>query len=132
MSSQRYSSSGKTIVSNETCFLSDFYSVRAFKIFQDMRAKEEHCDIFVCSGDRRFPAHRVILAGTCPLFREKLTAPEEDRESCDELEISGQFDVAVVQNVLDFLYTGKLILSRNLMMDLLQLLLPKGKVFFVN
>ena len=122
---QRYSSSAKTTVSNETYFVSDYHGSRAFQIFQDMRTKEEHCDVLVSGGGRRFPAHRVVLAGTCPLFREKLAAKQEERElkgAWYELEIPEQFDKSVGSNVLDFLYTGKLVLSVSQMMDLLQLL----------
>lgn len=113
------------VVANETIFLSDIHSNRAFQIFQDLRAKEELCDAYVCSGSQRFPAHRVVLAGTCPLFREKLAAAREESERkqhYDELQIPEHFDKSVVLNILNFLYEGKLVLNAYHMVELLQLL----------
>lgn len=107
MSLQRYSSSAKTIVPNESCFFSDSHSASAFQIFQDLRANEEVCDAFICSGSNRFPVHRVVLAGTCPLFREKLAASQADGEkkrSCDEFEIPKQFDKLAVVRAGVFVY----------------------------
>lgn len=123
MSSKQYylTSSTQTVVANETIFSSDIHSNRAFQVFQDMRAKEELCDIYVCSGSQRFPAHRVVLAGTCLLFREKLAATQSTQRY-DELEIPENFDKSVVLNILGFLYEGKLVLNVNHMSELLQLL----------
>ncbi|KAL9957686.1 hypothetical protein ACROYT_G034611 [Oculina patagonica] len=127
MSSRQYylTPSTQTVVANETIFLSDIHNDRAFQIFQDLRAKEELCDVYVCSGSQRFPAHRVVLAGTCPLFREKLAAARKESErkqQFDKLEIPEHFDKSIVLNILNFLYEGKLALNANHMMKLLQLL----------
>ena len=90
-----------------------------------MRAKEELCDVYICCDGRRFPAHRVVLAATCPFFREKLAA-EHDESECEEsfveLEIPWNFDNLLMLNALDFLYEGKLILQLDHIKDLLQLL----------
>lgn len=113
------------VVANEIIFSSEIHSNRAFQVFQDMRAKEELCDTYLCSGSQRFPAHSVVLAGTCPLFREKLATAQEEIGSTrryNELEIPASFDKSVVLNVLDFLYEGKLVLNMDHMPELLQLL----------
>lgn len=127
MSSKQYplTSSPQTVVTNEAIFVSDIYCNKAFQSFQDMREKEELCDAFVCSGSQRFPAHRVVLAGTCPLFREKLAAARNEKDKkqrYDELKIPEDFDESVMLNILNFLYQGKLVLNANHMMDFLQLL----------
>lgn len=127
MSSKQYplTSSPQAVVANEAIFVSDIYCNKAFQSFQDMREKEELCDAFVCSGSQRFPAHRVVLAGTCPLFREKLVAAQNEKKEnqrYDELEIPEHFDESVMLNILNFLYEGKLVLNANHMMELLQLL----------
>lgn len=127
MSSKQYylTSSTQTVVANETIFSSEIHNDRAFQVFQDMRAKDELCDIYLCSGGQRFPAHGVILAGTCPLFREKLATAQEEIGSTrryNELEIPENFDKSVLLNVLDFVYEGKLVLNMNHMSELLQLL----------
>ena len=128
MSSKQYylTSSKQTVVANETIFSSDIHNNRAFQVFQDMRADEELCDTYLCIGSQRFPAHRVVLAGTCPLFREKLATTQDETKSTqryNELEIPDNFNnLSVVLNVLDFLYEGKLVLNMNHMPELLQLL----------
>lgn len=142
MSSRQYylTPSTQTVVANGTIFLSVIHNNKAFQIFQDMRAKEELCDAYVCSGSQRFPAHRVVLAGTCPLFREKLAAARDESERkqhYDELEIPEHFEKSLVLNVLNFLYEGKLVLNSYHMMELLQLLsylkvsLNFGVLFFL-
>jgi len=79
-----------------------------------------------------FSFHRVVLAGTCPLFCEKLAASQadgEEKRSCDEFEIPEQFDKLAVVSVLEF----KLVLNVDRMMDLLQLLCClKIKHFFMK
>ena len=128
MASKQYflTSSKQTVVANESIFTSEIHSNSAFQVFQDMRAKEELCDTYLCVGSQSFPAHRVVLAGTCPLFREKLATSQDEIESTaqrnSELEIPENFSKSVVLNVLDFLYEGKLVLNMNQMSELLQLL----------
>ena len=125
-SKQNYlTSSTQLVVANETIFSSEIHSNRAFQVFQDMRAKEELCDTYLCNGSQRFPAHSVVLAGTCPLFREKLATVQEGIGSTrryNEVEIPASFDESVVLNVLDFLYEGKLVLNMSHLSELLQLL----------
>ena len=119
-------SANTTTVSNENCFVSSSHVTNAFLSFQDMRMKEENCDIFICIHGQRFPAHRVVLAGTCKFFREKLVAKQVDEEEkpphFKELEIPEQFEKQIVHSVLDFLYTGKLVLNFLQMNDMLRLL----------
>lgn len=119
-------SANTTTVSNENCFVSSSHVTNAFLGFQDMRMKEENCDIFICIHGQRFPAHRVVLAGTCKFFREKLVATQVDEEEkpphFKELEIPEQFEKQIVHSVLDFLYTGKLVLNFLQMNDMLRLL----------
>ena len=127
MSSKQYylTSSTQTVVANENVFSSEIHSNRAFQVFQDMRASEELCDTYLCNGSQRFPAHSVVLAGACPLFREKLATTQEEIENTQryyELDIPGNYDESVVLNVLDFVYEGKLVLNMNHMTELLQLL----------
>ena len=127
MSSKQYSSSStQAVVANESVFFSEIHSNKAFQIFQEMRAKEELCDVYVCCAGRRFPAHRVVLAGTCPLFREKLAAAHDESTSIkqpyEELEIPEHFDKLLMLQVLEFLYEGKLVLNVNHVKELLQLL----------
>lgn len=119
-------SANTTTVSNENCFVSSSHITNAFLSFQDMRMKGENCDIFICIHGQRFPAHRVVLARTCKFFREKLVATQVDEEEkpphFKELEIPGQFEKQIVHSVLDFLYTGKLVLNFLQMNDMLRLL----------
>lgn len=115
----------QAVVANEIIFQWETHSHKAFRIFQEMRAKEELCDVYICCDGRRFPAHRVVLAATCPFFREKLAA-EHDESECEEsfveLEIPWNFDNLLILNALDFLYEGKLILQLDHIKELLQLL----------
>jgi len=129
-------SANTTTVSNETCFVSSSHITNAFLSFQDMRTKEENCDIYICIHGQRFPAHRVVLAGACKFFREKLLATQVDEEEkpphFKELEIPEQFDKQIVHSVLDFLYTGKLVFNFHQMNDMLRLLCYLQVKYFFN
>ena len=139
MTWQRNLASAKIMtVSNEACFVSNSHITNAFLTFQDMRTKEENSDIFICIHGQRFPAHRVVLAGTCKFFREKFVVKQVDDEErlphFKELEIPEQFDKQIVHSVLDFLFTGKLFgfeFSSNERYASTSLL-PSGKVLFNN
>ena len=130
-------SANTTTVSNENCFVSSSHITNAFLSFQDMRMKEENCDIFICIHGQRFPAHRVVLAGTCKFFREKLVAKQVDEEEkpphFKELEIPEHFEKQIVHSVLDFFVHGKtgFEFSSNERYATTSLL-PSGKVFFNN
>lgn len=35
----------------------------------EMRSQKELCDVILCAGDGKFPAHKAVLAAVSPFFR---------------------------------------------------------------
>ena len=44
-----------------------------FAAFEEIRQQKQLCDVTIRVGDKEYPAHRVVLAGTCPYFRGMFT-----------------------------------------------------------
>jgi hypothetical protein len=62
-------------------------------------------DIFV-GTDKLMEAHRVILSARSPVLNESFNKTNDTGKSV--LTFDGEFDVVVVENFLNFLYTGSL------------------------
>jgi speckle-type POZ protein len=56
--------------------------------------------------DKLMEAHRVILAARSPVLKEAFNKTNDTGKSV--LTFDGEFDVVVVENFLNFLYTGSL------------------------
>ena len=70
------------------------------------RRDGHHCDVTLMVQGQSFPAHRVVLAASCPFF-EALFASEM-REKEERKVILESFSVAVMEPLLQYLYTGVL------------------------
>ena len=76
----------------------------AFQVMDDLRRKEELCDIILCVEDQVFNAHKVVLAGCSPYLRAMFTnGMLETMQS--HIEIHG-IDPIAMEIILDFMYTG--------------------------
>lgn len=74
-----------------------------------LRKSQTFCDVYLVVGDRRIPAHRVVLAASSPVFKASFTSElkrKKEGEVFDEVQVS-DFDPSTVQEMLNFVYTGE-------------------------
>ena len=76
----------------------------AFQVMDDLRRKEELCDIILCVEDQVFNAHKVVLAGCSPYLRAMFTNGMLETMR-NHIEIHG-IDPIAMEIILDFMYTG--------------------------
>ncbi|CAN0231720.1 unnamed protein product [Lampetra planeri] len=74
------------------------------------RERELLCDVTVRAGERRFPAHRAVLAACSDYFLSALGCQPEPRPT---LSLPAEVTAAGFDPLLQFAYTGKLFLSRD-------------------
>ena len=67
----------------------------------------ELCDITLTVGNLTFSAHRLVLAGNSPYFRNLFKADNAMAESKDLL-LLNDFQSEAVRSVLEYFYSGKL------------------------
>lgn len=88
-----------------------FYSLhdhhfRESKLFEQYK-DEKYCDLTINCGERTFKAHKVILASTSPAFQYLLTEKCEETDT-GTLLIVNDISPDVLEDLLEFVYTGKL------------------------
>lgn len=74
-----------------------------------LRKSQTFCDVFLMVGDRRIPAHRIVLAASSPVFKASLTSElkrQKEGEVFDEVQVS-DFDPDTIEEMLNFIYTGE-------------------------
>ncbi|KAK2548268.1 Kelch-like protein 12 [Acropora cervicornis] len=47
---------------------------RLLHAMNSLRKSQTFCDVFLMVGDRRIPAHRIVLAASSPVFKASLTS----------------------------------------------------------
>ena len=84
------------------------YSSHIAKTFQQLRLDDEITDFTIVSEKQSFNCHRVILAGSSPVLqamvRSGMTEASEHQANLDTI------PPAVMQLVLDYLYTGEVVI----------------------
>ena len=74
-----------------------------------LRKSQTFCDVFLMVGDRRIPAHRIVLAASSSVFKASLTSElkrQKEGEVFDEVQVS-DFDPSTIEEMLNFIYTGE-------------------------
>ncbi|XP_077990257.1 kelch-like protein 12 [Glandiceps talaboti] len=84
----------------------NFHTNQAFKVMNELRHKQELCDVIICIEEQQYHAHKVVLAGCCPYLRAMFTNGMLETDK-DYVEIRG-VDPAAMDLLLDFMYTGKI------------------------
>ena len=81
----------------------------SFTALNEFRLKGEMCDLELVVGSRSFRCHRVVLSCASRYFRVMFTSQmRESRSSTVELK---DLDVAAVDALLQFAYTGRLTIT---------------------
>lgn len=98
-------------------FRSREYGSRVLGSLSELRESGMLCDVTLSVGGREFALHRVVLAASCPYFAAMFHSglSEADR---DRIEIQGA-SAATVDQLLGFIYTGEILITRDNCQDLL-------------
>lgn len=77
----------------------------SFVAFENMRKREELCDLTITAGSNSISAHKVILAAGIPYFRALFTS--QSLESGD----LGNLDPGALESLINFAYTSSVTIS---------------------
>ena len=99
------------------------FCVDMMKRLDIQRRKEQFCDVIleVCSGDdqARLKAHKIVLCAASPFFNNALNSDmKEKKEGVIRLEETSK---AMVEEVLEYMYTGHVDINEQNVFDLLKI-----------
>lgn len=80
----------------------------------------ELCDVTLRVGNVTFSAHRLVLAGNSPYFRNIFVSENTDAR-CQEVILPSTFRDDTVRSILDYFYTGNLAINQDDCEDLLSM-----------
>lgn len=80
------------------------HSNESLQIMNELRRKRELCDVSLHVGGQEFQAHRVVLAGASSYLRAMFTNGMLESGMRD-IKLQG-LEPSVMENLLDFVYTG--------------------------
>ena len=78
-----------------------------FKRFHEMKSNMELCDVSLKAANVTFSAHRLVLAGNSPYFRNLFLARNSETRD-QEVVLPDNFRSETVRLMLEYFYTGKL------------------------
>ncbi|XP_017285605.1 kelch-like protein 9 [Kryptolebias marmoratus] len=101
-------------------FSSTEHGAAVLQGFNAFRADETLCDVVLIPGDSKesFPVHRVIMASSSDYFKAMFTGGMREQEM-REIKLHGVTKVGL-KNVIDFIYTSKVILDMGNLQDTLE------------
>ncbi|XP_033725796.1 kelch-like protein 18 [Pecten maximus] len=77
----------------------------AFPVFEDIRRQGKLCDVTLKVEDRKFTAHRIVLAATIPYFHAMFTHDMVESKQ-DEISMQG-IDPNALESLVNYAYNGK-------------------------
>lgn len=99
------------------------HGIKALMVMDDLRKREQLCDVTLCVGGKQIRAHRVVLASFSSYFLAMFT--NGMKESLEENVPLKDVDFKTVELLIDFAYTGKL----DITIDTVQSLLYTSSLF---
>ncbi|XP_022179017.1 ring canal kelch homolog [Myzus persicae] len=94
-------------------------SSEIFEVLQSLRNDEVFCDIKLETGDgtgNTIFGHKIVLSSACPYFYAMFTHFEEKDK---DLVVIKQLDSITLQLIVDFIYSGKIMITENNVQTLL-------------
>ncbi|XP_060872936.1 ring canal kelch homolog [Metopolophium dirhodum] len=93
------------------------YTHSFFEVLQCLRNEEVLCDIRLETDDGTIVcAHKVVLVSACPYFRAMFTSFSEGAKYVVNIR---ELDSNILQLLIDYIYTGKIMVTEQNVMDLL-------------
>ena len=99
----------KTPSSRGSVVLNDHYHpALSFTVLNQLRRRQQLCDVVIRIRDARFPAHGVVLAASSPYFLERLSSQVDSSQSQrQEIVLRDKLlDVDAVDSLVEFVYTS--------------------------
>lgn len=84
----------------------------------ELLLNQELCDVVLCVGKRRFPAHRVVLAGCCPYLRAMFTNGMQETGQ-DSVTLQ-DMEPELMELLLEYMYRGCVTITTTNVQSLLQ------------
>ncbi|XP_060872833.1 LOW QUALITY PROTEIN: kelch-like protein 3 [Metopolophium dirhodum] len=112
----------KQISESRICDLAKYeyeklYYSEVYEVLQSLRNDEVFCDIKLETDDNKIIfAHKVVLASASPYFHAMFT---NFAESNHDLVVMKQFDSTALQLLVDFIYSGKILITEDNVLVLL-------------
>ncbi len=94
------------------------HASQAFQVMNELRQRQELCDIIICVDGHRFHAHKVVLAGCSPYLRAMFTNGMLETEK-NLVEIRG-IESVTMELLLEFMYKGNVEITTDNVQLLLQ------------
>ncbi|XP_052805467.1 kelch-like protein 18 isoform X2 [Mya arenaria] len=89
----------------------------AFPVLEDIRRQGKLCDVTLKVGDRKFRAHRIVLAASIPYFHAMFTHDMVESKQ-DEISMQG-IDPNALESLVNFAYNGRVEIDQNNVQSLL-------------
>lgn len=99
------------------------HGIKALMVMDDLRKRQQLCDVTICVGSKKLHVHRVVLASFSSYFLAMFTGGMA--ESHEESVALKDVDCKAVELLIDFAYTGKL----DITIDTVQSLLYTSSLF---
>lgn len=94
------------------------HSTRCLGCMSALRKDGKLCDVVIQVGERQFPVHKVVLAGSSPYFQAMFTTDLDDSKQ-SVVTIRGDIPASVMETVLDYCYTSSIEVTEENVQDLL-------------
>ena len=105
------------MIESRTCSIQS-HCRTAFQTMQELRQSRYLCDVVLCVDGHKFPAHKIVLAGTSPYLKAMFTNGMLETDQ-DVVEIRG-LEAKTMENLLDFMYTSTIEITVNNVQNILQ------------
>ncbi|XP_068704987.1 kelch-like protein diablo [Montipora foliosa] len=95
--------------------------LQVLRTLNSLRKSQTFCDVVLVVEDRRFSAHKVVLAASSPVFKASFTSELTQEKAVDGFEEVPvpDFDPCTVEELLNFVYTGEAGLTEQNALELL-------------
>lgn len=99
------------------------HGIKALMVMDDLRKRQQLCDVTICVGNKQLRAHRIVLCSFSSYFLAMFTGGMA--ESYEESVTINEVDGRAAELLVDYAYTGKL----DITVDTVQSLLFASSLF---